>query len=225
MKTVVISLGGSLIVPSEIDIPFLRGFRELIIRKVSEGYSFALICGGGKICRTYQHSAKQISKVFHVDLDWIGIASTRLNAELVRAVFGSYAYEKVVTNPHDTVKTKKKIIVGSGHVPGCSTDKDAVLIAKNIKAETIINLSNIEYVYDKDPRKYNKAKPLARISWKEYKQIVGRKWTPGLNAPFDPVAAKEAEKCNMRVVIMQGSDLKNLENYLDGKRFKGTIIE
>jgi uridylate kinase len=51
------------------------------------------------------------------------------------------------------------------------------------------------------------------------------KWDPGLNTPFDPVAAKEAEKIGLEVVVMNGKKLKNFENYLDGKEFIGTKIK
>jgi uridylate kinase len=154
----------------------------------------------------------------------MGIAVTKVNAELVRIIFGDKAYEKVIYNPTLKIKTNKKIIIGSGWKPGCSSDMDAVLLAKNLKAKTVINLSNICYVYDKDPKKFKEAKPIKKMSWQELIKIVGGKWTPGLNAPFDPIAAKLCMKLGLEVVIMKGTDLVNLKNFLTGKRFQGTVI-
>ena len=84
-------------------------------------------------------------------------------------------------------------------------------------------MSNIDYVYDKDPKKSSDAKPIEIISWKEFRKMVGSKWTAGLNAPFDPIAAKEAEKLGLKVNII-GKNLRNLESCIKGKEFKGTII-
>ena len=89
----------------------------------------------------------------------------------------------------------------------------------------MINLSNIDYVYDKNPKKFKGAKPLKNISWKDFRKIVGNKWDPGLNLPFDPVASKLAEKLKLKVVVMNGKPLSNLKNLLSGRSFKGTVIE
>jgi uridylate kinase len=53
--------------------------------------------------------------------------------------------------------------------------------------------------------------------------MVGDKWAPGMNTPFDPIAAKVAEKFNVNVHII-GKDLGNFENLLLGKKWVGTII-
>jgi len=224
-KITIISLGGSIIVPDEIDVNFLKGFRKIILDYIKKDNKVVIICGGGKICRRYIESAAKITKIKDIDNDWIGIMATRLNAELVRAIFSGDAYEKVVINPTKKIKTDKKIIVGAGWLPGCSTDKDTVLFAKNISADTVINFSDVDYVYDKDPNKYSDAKPLEKISWKDFRKIIGDEWKAGLNLPFDPVASKEAEKLKLKVVIMKGTDLDNFKSFLDNKKFKGTIIE
>ena len=157
-------------------------------------------------------------------LDWIGIMATRLNGELVRAIFGELACENVVYNPKEKIKTDKKIIVAAGYKPGWSTDYDSVLLAKQFRAAEIINMTNIDYVYDKDPGKNKDAKKLLDISWREYRRIAGSKWSPRLNLPFDPIASREAQKKKLKAVILNGKDLQNLDNYLLGKDFKGTII-
>jgi uridylate kinase len=224
MKWVVISLGGSIIVPFSVDTKFLTEFRQLVIRKAKNDYGFAIICGGGKTCRDYQAATRQICKISDNDSDLVGIAATKLNAELVRAVFGKYAYENVVYNPKEKVVTKKRIIIGAGYLPGHSTDQDAVLRAKTQGSNTVVNMSDVSFIYDKNPKEHPDAKPLERLTWHEYKKIVGTKWVPGLKTPFDPVAAREAEKNKMTVVIIKGTDLENLTNYLDQKGFKGTVI-
>ena len=141
----------------------------------------------------------------------------------MKAVFGKDAEKLIVDDPRKKVRFTRNILIAGGWKPGWSTDYDAVLLAKNIGVKTIINMSNIDYLYNKDPKKYPDAKKIKNISWKQYRKISGSKWKAGLNAPFDPVAAKEAVKSGFRAFII-GNDLKNFEKLLDGKSFKGTII-
>lgn len=224
MKTIVVSLGGSLIVPDGIDVGFLKNFRNLVLGFIKKNNKIIIVCGGGSVNRKYNAAAKEIRRINDNDLDWLGIACTKLNAELVRCIFSEDAYEKVVNNPTEKIKTNKNVIVASGWKPGWSSDYDAVLLAKNFGSNTLINLTNIDYVYDKDPAKFPDARPMTEIKWKDYRKIVGDKWIPRLNAPFDPVASKEAEKLKLKVMIANGKNLDNLKNIFDEKKFIGTLI-
>lgn len=223
---IVISVGGSLIVPEEIDIFFLKQFRNLLLKYVKKRKRFIIVCGGGKTARKYQEAAKKIVKLTRDDLDWLGIHGTRINAHLLRTIFRKIAYPKIIKNPNEKVKLKEKekILIAAGWKPGFSTDYDAVLLAKNFNVKRLVNLTNIDYVYDKDPKKFKDAKPIKEISWQKFRALLPKKWDPGLNVPFDPIAAKEAEKLKLEVAIMNGKNIKNFENYLKGKSFVGTII-
>lgn len=224
-QTIVISLGGSVIVPDEINIIFLKKFRKLVLDFVKKGGRAVIVTGGGGLNKKYNRAAQTVRKIKNIDLDWLGIAATKLNAELLRVIFGEQAYGKVMVNPNEKVKTKKKIIIASGWLPGCSTDKDAVLWAKNVGANVVINLTNVDYVYDKDPKKFKDAKPLKKLSWQEYKKLISSRWIPRLHSPFDPVAARLAEKWGIEVAVTRGTDLANFKNFLEDKEFKGTIIK
>lgn len=224
MDTIVLSLGGSLIYPKEIDVDYLKKFRQLILGYVGKGFRFGIVCGGGFISRELIKKANEITPLNAIQNDILGIAGTKVNAQLVREIFGETAHFDVISNYSKKIVTDRPIIIGAGWEPGCSTDKDAVLLADKLGAKTIINLTNIDYIYDKDPRKYADAKPLLKATWKEFKKIVGAEWKAGMNLPFDPVAAQVAEKKKLKVVIMAGKPLDNLENYLGGKEFTGSVI-
>lgn len=220
----IISLGGSLIVPEEIDVKFLIAFRHLILKQAAKGSRFIIMTGGGRICRKYQQALRGIIGSRSAELDWIGIYSTRFNGQLVRLMFGQAAHPHVIDDPNKKVLFKEKILVAAGWKPGRSTDDDAVRLAKIYGANTIINLSNIDHVYTKDPRKFKNAQPIIQIAWKDFRKIVGSKWDPGKNAPFDPVAAKFAQRHAQRVIIVNGANLKNLEKVLAKKSFIGTVV-
>ncbi|VVB73852.1 Uridylate kinase [uncultured archaeon] len=225
MQSYVISLGGSLIAPDKIDAAFLAKFRDLIV-KHSKNNRFIIICGGGKVARNYQAAAKSIVEPTKTDLDWLGIHATRLNAHLVRTILKPIAYVRVLKNPTEKValKPKENVIVAAGWKPGSSTDYGAVLLARTFHIETVINLTDIDYVYTKDPKKFDDAKPIKQITWKAYREIMGNKWSPGANAPFDPVASREAQKDGITVHTINGRNLANLERLLEGKGFIGTTI-
>ena len=224
MKTIVISVGGSLIFPDNLDMEYLKELKEVL--GSFDEYRFVIYCGGGKLARLFQQYLRQTNKdVSDEALDEAGIKATRINAEIVKNLFGDQAYPTVVCDPTEKIEFKEKVLVAAGWKPGWSTDYDSVLIAKNLGINTILNLTNVAYVYDKNPKKFKDAIPYKEISWKDLLDIVGTKWEPGLSAPFDPIAAKEAEKLSMTVIVMDGQKLDNLKNYLNGKEFIGTIIK
>jgi len=228
---IVISLGGSLIVPSQIDWQFLKKFRELILTEIKYGKKFVLITGGGYTCRGYQQAASKVVKLTNDDRDWLGIHTSRLNAHLIKTIFRQYAHPRINKNPRtksdiaEHFSHGERIMVAAGWRPGWSTDYVATILAERLGAEKIINLSNIKYVCDKDPNKFKDAEIIKSISWKDFRKIVGNRWDPGMNAPFDPIASKLAQKIGAEVIIADGKNLKNLKNILDGEKFQGTVIK
>lgn len=221
-ETFIISLGGSVVAPDKIDLVFLNNFKKVILNNLN-GRKFHICVGGGKIARTY-HQVLAECGASDTEKDWAGIGVTRINAQIVKQVFNDLAYPKIITDPTKKMGTKYDILVGGGWKPGRSTDYVAVLLAKSSKAKTIINLTNIDYVYDKDPRKFPDARKIEEINWQDFRKIIGSKWSPGLSAPFDPVASQVAEKLKLKVVIINGRNLERLDNFLNNKPFIGTII-
>ncbi len=224
-ELVVISIGGSIVVPKTgIDVAYLEKFRDLIRRRVARDTRFILVVGGGATARDYQKAANAVVHLDPEDVDWLGIHATRLNAHLLRTLFRDLAMPRVVKDPTRTHAWKQPVMIAAGWKPGWSTDYVAVRLAHKYGATRILNLSNIEAAYDKDPAAYKDAKPIDRITWKDFRKIVGNTWSPGANAPFDPVASKLAHRWGMEVIISKGTDLDNLRAILDGKRAKGTVI-
>jgi uridylate kinase len=224
-KIIVLSLGGSLIIPPEgFNVKFLKGFKKMILSKIKNGYRFIVVCGGGATSRLYQNAAKDVGQIVAEDVDWIGIHATRLNAHFVRTIFRKWANPVVVKNPTKKVNWTEPVLIAAGWKPGWSTDYDAIKLAELYGAERVINLSNIVYVYSDDPKKNKNAKKIKDISWKEFRKIVGNEWKPGANFPFDPVASREAEKLNLDVVVMQGTKLKEVDKAIERKKCKGTLI-
>ena len=226
-KIAVISLGGSLIFPKEgIDARFLKNFRSLILRYARQGWKFVIITGGGTIARQYQDALKRAGIMSPVEHDWIAIRVTRVNAHLLRILFGGFAHNLVITKPTEASTAlfgNKKILLAGGEKPGQTTDCVAVKCAIGVGASMVLNLSNVDAIYDRDPKKYRSAKQLHALSWTAFQKLFSRRHTPGSNVPFDPVATALAKKHKLTVGFL-GANLSNVNNFFDEKPFKGTSV-
>jgi uridylate kinase len=221
----VLSLGGSLVVPDGIDVGFVKRFRSFILSQVRSGRKFVVIVGGGKTARRYQRAGGAIVRMKKEDLDWIGIHASRLNAQLLLSSIERYAHPRLVTSLQDAPKKlRESVLVAAGFVPGSSTDLRAVQLGKLYKAKTILNLSNIDWVYSDDPRTHPKAKKIQAMTWVAFRKKFGTRWDPGANVPFDPVASRLAQKQKMRVIITRGDNFKNLRDIITGRKHTGTIL-
>ncbi len=225
-ETIVMSVGGSLIVPDAIDTNFLTNLKNLIETETANGRRFIIIAGGGRTARNYQDAASKVAMLDTEDLDWMGIHATRLNGHLLRTVLRDIAHPVMLTNPDEILDVPKdaKVVIASGYRPGSSTDLRAIQIASKIGAKKVINLSNIDYVYTADPRKDSTAEKITDITWSEFRKLIPEEWDPGLSSPFDPIAAKEAERLDIEVAIINGNHESALKNYLEQKEFVGTLI-
>ena len=228
-ERIVISIGGSLVVPQKgIDTDFLVNLNRFIRQQIAThpNRQFFLVIGGGLAARHYRDAGETVvgHELNRDDLDWLGIHATRLNAHLVRTIFRDIAHPYIIKNFDIIRKATEPVIVAAGWKPGWSTDYDAVLLCEDYHITTVINMSNIQQVYTKDPKKFTDAKPIHKISWTDFRKIVGDEWMPGLNAPFDPIAAQKAQESGVRVIVL-GSDFENLERAIEGQEFIGTVIE
>jgi uridylate kinase len=225
----VLSLGGSLIVPNGgIDTQFLKEFHEFIRHQVSaKKRRFFIVAGGGSITRHYQQAAKEVreQELTNIDADWLGVHATRLNAQLIRTIFQDIADPRVIKHYEIILKIQSPVAIAAGWKPGWSTDYCAVTLCQDYGIPEVVNLTNIDKVFDKDPKKFSDAKPLDDITWDEYRTMIGTEWMPGMNAPFDPIASKLASEIHVTAKILNGKNLENIALALDGKPFVGSIIK
>lgn len=224
-KVIVISLGGSLIIPNEIDYLFLKKFKEIILKNTKK-YKFIIVCGGGSIARKYigilkKENAKILLQSF------VGISATRMNAR-----FMSYFFNKnpKMGIPH-TLETLEKYLREEDvlfcgaleYKPNQTSDSTSAAIAMHFKTE-FINLTNIEGLYNKNPLEHKEAKFIPRINWKDFHTMATRKkFSPGQHFVLDQTAAKTIMKHKITTYIL-GKNLSNLESLLKGKNFRGTTI-
>lgn len=229
-EKIVISIGGSLVIPEGgIDTKFLSNLNRFIRDELAKNLhrQFFLVIGGGSIARNYRDAGREVigHELTRDDLDWLGIHATKLNAHLVRTILRDLAHPYVVKHYEIIRKAVEPVVVASGWKPGWSTDYCAALLCEDYGIKQMINLSNVDKVYDKDPNEFRDAKPIDSISWVDFRKIVGDEWTPGMNTPFDPIAAQKSEELGLKVAVLNGNNFENVKKYLDGEKFVGTVIE
>lgn len=224
-KVVVLSLGGSLIVPEKIDPSWLNKFKSTILR-LSKRYKFVIVCGGGFVAREYI----TILKTEHKNVkqqSLAGIAITRMNARIMMQIFGDHANKSLPMNLEQVKENlEKKDIVFCGalrYAPNQTSDSTSAKIASYLKTK-FINLTNVEGLYTDNPQKNKNAKFIREISWKDFeKRALSIKYRPGQHFVLDQKASTIIRKNKITTYII-GKDTKSLENLLKNKKFKGTTI-
>ncbi|MFH1327030.1 MAG: UMP kinase [archaeon] len=223
-KTIVLSLGGSLIIPNNIDTKFLKDFKKTIFQN-SKKYKFIIVCGGGSIARKYIHALQ--NKDYKTQ-SMAGIFCTRTNAKFISLFFNQNPETKIPTTMKKVKEQSKKqdiLFCGAlGFKPKQTTDSSAAEIASYLKSK-FINLTNVLGLYDKNPKKYKNAKFISKISWKDFYKITTTKgFKPGQHFVLDQTSSKIILKNKIPTYIL-GQNMKNLNNLLKNKEFKGTLIQ
>ncbi|PIZ82266.1 UMP kinase [Candidatus Pacearchaeota archaeon CG_4_10_14_0_2_um_filter_30_11] len=224
MKTVVISLGGSEIIPENVNSKYLKEFKKIILRNL-KNYKIVVVCGGGSLARKYIHAIESVGgNIYHQSL--AGINATRANARFLSYFFG---FDPEWGIPHKIRILKKylrkrNLVICGGleYKSNQTSDSTAATIAFKLNAQ-FINLTNVKGLYDKDPKKFKNAKFVPKISWENFDKIVKKiKFKPGQHFVLDQEASKIIMKNKIQTYIMM--NLKELETFFHGKNFIGTTI-
>lgn len=223
MKTIIISLGGSVINNGKINIKMLKSLTKLINSQVHSKNKFIIITGGGQPAREYINAGKKLGYNTH-KLDLIGIKATKLNAELVRNLFKK-SNDKEPESLEEIPKLLKKysVIVAGGFIPGMTSDEDAAILARKLNSEALINITNVTGVYTKDPGKYVDAELIKKMSFNELIKMASKfKTSAGVNFVFTLKAARMLKNSKTRLIVLKG--VNNLKKFLEGKDFAGTTV-
>ncbi|RJU83362.1 MAG: UMP kinase [Candidatus Poseidoniales archaeon] len=232
MKNVVVAAGGSLLRPEiEERSSWLEDLAELVKEQISSGIKLGIVVGGGSPAReSIQLVEAIISDV--LALDRIGISATRLNATIIKEVFQNSGINVSDEIPVDIAQAvimmeKNDVVVMGGTLPGHTTDKVAIELAISTNSEKCIIATNVNKVYDKDPRKNKNAKSFDEMSIYELQEIVGpaKHAKAGASQVVDPIGVSLALESNLTLNILDGRNLKNIKNAIQGNVFEGTIVK
>ncbi|MHA2297795.1 MAG: UMP kinase [Candidatus Hodarchaeales archaeon] len=223
---VVISLGGSVVNPGEIDVEFLMGFRDIIFQEIQKGKKFIIVTGGGGVSRQYISALEKSGlDITEGEKDQLGIIPTWLNAKLVATFFKGHTARVLPTNFDEVIKQVDEwsVVFSGGLMPGIKTDEDTSIFADYLGIDFLINVTNVDGVYDDNPNVNPEARKFEKMSYQEFYELAERlSVDAGSNAPFTSIAVKIAERSGIRVFVI-GKNLEVLKAAINGK-CKGTEI-
>ncbi len=225
MEKVVVSLGGSVLVPGDDDARYLRDVARLF-RDVSSRVKLFVVTGGGRVARYYIETGRSVG-IRERSLDEFGIAVTRLNARLLSAALGGRANREPATSYAAASKLAKRypIVVMGGTLPGHTTDRVAASLARFVGAHRIVNATSVDGVYTADPKKDPGARLVPRMRFGDLVTLSGKGHrTAGPSVVFDPVAARVVARDRTPLSVVHGRDLRALRAALLGEPFHGTRV-
>ena len=227
--TVVIAFGGSILAPADPKPEFLLEVAHGL-KTLAQKQQILVSVGGGSPARRAITAAREIH-VGEEELDRIGVAATRLNAQILASVLyahGANVNREIPTTVAAAIALlgEHQIMVMGGTTPGHSTDFVAASLAVAANANRLVIATNVDGVYSTDPKRDPEAKRLAELTFDDLLGIVGETaWTtagsPGVvDGPATLVLAENA----MTTCVVLGTDLDEVMKAATGEPFHGSII-
>jgi len=215
---VVVAFGGSLMRFSR---EYFQKLRETL-KDLSKEHKFYIVVGGGRIAREFIKFGREMG-LSEEKLDMIGIDVTRLNARFVSYILG--ANEDIPKTTDEAKGMKGEIVVMGGTTSGHSTDAVAAELAEKVDADMLVIATDVDGIYDKDPKKYRDARLYKKIHVNELLRLAGGGWRKaGENVIVDAIACRVIKRARIKSIVLNGRNLKQLENAIYGKQFIGTEI-
>lgn len=223
-EKVVVSIGGSILIPGNSDAVYIKELSEMI-RDVSNSVQLIIICGGGRIARYYTSTGSELGGTTY-QLDMLGIGCTRLNAGLLAIALGESSSADIPLTVEEAASrsTEDNVVVMGGTVPGHTTDAVATMVAREIGANKVVNATSVDAVYSNDPETDPSAKRFSKLTIDELGDLVYKEHGAGRSSVFDPLGVKIAKEEHIDILIVDGRDLNELRNAMLGKDIKGTFI-
>ncbi len=223
METVVISIGGSVILP-DLDTARIKKFADMLVSLRKKKIKAYVVVGGGKGARDYIQVARNLG-ANDAECDEVGIAFTRLNARLLIAALGDNAQREPALSLEEAgrIRDGRVIVMGGTHI-GHTTDAVAALLAEYLRSDLLIIATNVDGVYSEDPKKNPKAKKFSKISASELVKIVmSNVMKAGSAGVVDPLAAKIIERSGIKTIVVNGNNPAEIESACSGSH-DGTVI-
>ena len=223
MDSIVISIGGSVILSDDIGISYFEELANLL-KKICKKYKIYVIVGGGKTARTYIKLGRELD-LDEQKLDQIGIEITRTNAKLLTNII-DISNDEIPCTTDEAKKINKPIVIMGGTTPGHSTDMVGAELAEKTNAIKYIIATNVDGIYDKDPKKYRDAKQLKEISIDELINKYGTNWeAAGKNVVIDGPSLAIIKRANNLTFVLNGKKLDQLKKAITNQSFNGTKIK
>ncbi|MCL1810672.1 MAG: UMP kinase [Methanomassiliicoccaceae archaeon] len=221
-EKVVVSIGGSVLIPGKEDPVYIKKLAGMI-KDASQTVQIVVVCGGGRIARYYTETGAELGGSTY-QLDMLGIGATRLNAQLLAISMG--ASEDIPATAAEAARRSApgNIVVMGGTVPGHTTDAVAAMVATEMNADRVVNATSVDAVYSNDPKKDLSAERFSKLTIEELGELVYKEHGAGKSSVFDPLGIKIAMEEKIDILIVDGRDIEELRNAILGNEIKGTYV-
>ena len=198
------------------------------IKEVSDkGIEVGIVVGGGNFWRGRSNTMMDSCTSDHIGmlattmnalalgdaLKQVGCATRVMTSVEMREIAEPYIRDKAMKNLN-----KKRVVVfgcGTGS-PFFSTDTAAALRAAEIHADIILKATNVDYVYTKDPRKYDDYEKIEETS---HLNVIKEKLKV-----MDLTAISLCMENNIPIRVFNLNNLENLKQAMLGEKI-GTLIK
>ena len=211
-----------MVFPGKANLPYIQSISSILLA-LKRRTVVGVVVGQGK--RGKEQRLKDRKKgVSEYDLDMFGIKQTHKNALLLRKILGLKGPVPTTIEEARREAKRKGITVIGGVTPGLTTNAAAALLAEAIGAKKLINATNIDGVYTKDPRKFKSARKFHKLKYEKLIALATEQDTRGAKSPFifDLVAAKLIARSKIKTYIIQGTP-EEITATLKGKTH-GTVV-
>lgn len=198
------------------------------IKEVTElGTEVGIVVGGGNFWRG--RSNQQMDRCTS---DYIGMLGTTMNALAIgdafkqidvpvrvqtgvemRQIAEYYIKDRALKH----LNNKRVVVFGCGTgSPFFSTDTAAALRAAEINADALVKATNVDAIYDKDPKKHADAKKILKLT---YLEVLNNK---NINV-MDSTATTLCMDNEIPIIVFDINKHNNLKQVIEGKKI-GTVV-
>ena len=221
---IVAAIGGSILL-QDYNAERFKEYAKLL-KEQSEEHEIFVVVGGGKPAREYIGVVRDLG-AGEAKCDDIGIEVTRVNAKLLLLALGDYAYQRVPHNFQEALEFSAtgKIVVMGGTEPAHSTDAVSAILAEYVQADMLINLTAVDGLYTKDPKKFDDAELIEEITASDMMNIIsGNEVKAGTYEFIDMTAIQMIKRSNLETVIANGNEPQNLIKAIKGEKIGTRVI-
>ena len=221
---IVAAIGGSILL-QDYSAERFKKYAELL-KEQSEEHEIFVVVGGGKPAREYIGVVRDLG-AGEAKCDDIGIEVTRVNAKLMLLALGDAAYQRVPHNFQEALEFSAtgKIVVMGGTEPAHSTDAVSAILAEYVQADLLVNLTAVDGLYTKDPKKFDDAELIEEITASDMMEIIGgNEVKAGTYEFIDMTAIQMIKRSNLETVIANGNEPENLIKAIKGEKIGTRVI-
>jgi len=221
-KSFVLKLGGHLlfIKPNS----FIE-YCKVLDEALNETKRLHVVVGGGEKAREYIEIARNLG-LNEALLDKVGIMVSHINAFLIYSYLSKEHEVILAKNWHEilsALNSSKSIITG-GLIPSISTTTVACLLAE-VSNSMLLYATDVEGVYDKDPKKEPNAKFYKEIEIDELINVMSssQDFRAGKYKLFDMHALNIMKRSRIPVRVFNGIKAENIIKAIKNENI-GTIV-